>query len=153
MIDDLLQIAEDLATRESGRPKHTSLRRAVSTAYYALFHAIAERCAATLITYGGSDWETYTLVYRALDHATVKKVLSQDPSGKVFGLQIASIGAVFLQLQEARITADYDPGPFDYGKSEVLELIAQARNASQLMRALPEETSRRLAAHFIAKRR
>ena len=153
MIDDLLQIAEDLARRDSGKPKHTSLRRSVSTAYYALFHAVAERCAATLITFGGSDWDTYTLVYRALDHATVKRVLRDDPLGKVFGSQIASIGAVFLQLQEARITADYDPRPFGYGKSEVLELIAQARNASQQMRALPEKESRRLAAHFIAKRR
>ncbi len=66
MITDLLQIASTLARLESGRPKQTSLRRAVSTSDYAVFHAIAERCAKTLAG-EGSDWETYSLVYRALD--------------------------------------------------------------------------------------
>jgi uncharacterized protein (UPF0332 family) len=35
---DLLQQAYDLASKEETDPKQASLRRAVSTAYYALFH-------------------------------------------------------------------------------------------------------------------
>src|SRR5271154_1505744 len=38
--DDLLDQAEQLATREPKRPKQASLRRAVSTSYYALFHLL-----------------------------------------------------------------------------------------------------------------
>lgn len=155
MIEDLLDIAKSLAEREKGRPKHTSLRRAVSTAYYALFHAVAERCAGTLITFGGegSDWETYSLVYRTLDHASAKKVFTQDPLGRLFGPQVARIGAIFVRLQDARITADYDPKPFRLGRDEGLELVAQAREGSELMNKLPNDQARRLAAHLIAKRR
>ncbi len=36
--DDLLEQAYHLASLETGDPKQSSLRRAVSTAYYALFH-------------------------------------------------------------------------------------------------------------------
>ena len=40
--DDLLEQAYHLANRESGDPKQASLRRAVSTAYYALFHLLID---------------------------------------------------------------------------------------------------------------
>jgi hypothetical protein len=36
--EDLLEQAKHLANRERGKPRQASLRRAVSTAYYALFH-------------------------------------------------------------------------------------------------------------------
>ena len=38
--EDLLEQANHLARREPKRPKQASLRRAVSTAYYALFHLL-----------------------------------------------------------------------------------------------------------------
>ena len=40
--DDLLEQAIDLAMKETGEPKQAGLRRAVSTAYYALFHFLIE---------------------------------------------------------------------------------------------------------------
>ena len=40
--DDLLKQAKKLATMEKKRPQQASLRRAVSTAYYALFHLLCE---------------------------------------------------------------------------------------------------------------
>src|SRR5580704_13418670 len=40
--DDLLEQAQHLAHREDGEPKQASLRRAVSTAYYALFHLLID---------------------------------------------------------------------------------------------------------------
>jgi hypothetical protein len=39
--NDLLEQARHLANREPRRPKQASLRRAVSTAYYALFHLLS----------------------------------------------------------------------------------------------------------------
>ena len=41
--NDLLEQARHLANREPKRPKQASLRRAVSTAYYALFHLAEHR--------------------------------------------------------------------------------------------------------------
>lgn len=40
--DDLLEQARHLANGERRRPKQASLRRAVSTAYYALFHLLIQ---------------------------------------------------------------------------------------------------------------
>ena len=38
--NDLLEQALHLATRESKRPRQASLRRAISSAYYGLFHLL-----------------------------------------------------------------------------------------------------------------
>ena len=61
---DLLEQAKHLTGRERGRPKQASLRRAVSTAYYALFHLLvdeATRCWS-------SDPKLRRLVGRAFSH-------------------------------------------------------------------------------------
>ena len=47
---DFIATARDLAQANiRGRPRQTNLRRAVSTTYHALFHAIAGCCADTLV--------------------------------------------------------------------------------------------------------
>jgi hypothetical protein len=61
--DDLLDLADYLARRESGRPKQVSLRRAIATAYYGLFHALAFLCADTLVGWSKS-WQSVHLVAR-----------------------------------------------------------------------------------------
>jgi hypothetical protein len=155
MIEDLLHIAEELATRDLGRPKQASLRRSVSTAYYALFHAIADRCARTLVTWG-ADWETYTLAYRALDHVAAKKVFTQESGGGRFGPQVAVVASIFVRLQDARIIADYLPKPFPYNRLQVLEFVAQSRFASKIVgdvAKLPTEEFRPLASQLIFKKR
>jgi uncharacterized protein (UPF0332 family) len=40
LAEHLLEQAQHLANREKKRPRQASLRRAVSTAYYALFHLL-----------------------------------------------------------------------------------------------------------------
>lgn len=49
---DLIRIARHLATGgvsgDRGRPRQADLRRAISAAYYALFHALCRCCADTL---------------------------------------------------------------------------------------------------------
>jgi uncharacterized protein (UPF0332 family) len=47
--NDFLEQARFLAMREARRPKQASLRRAVSTAYYALFHLLASEVAERMI--------------------------------------------------------------------------------------------------------
>jgi uncharacterized protein (UPF0332 family) len=44
--DDLLQQAYHLARKERLNPRQASLRRAVSTAYYALFHLLIDEATA-----------------------------------------------------------------------------------------------------------
>ncbi len=67
--DDLLDQALHLARRDVTRPKQANLRRAVSTAYYALFHL--------LVSESVSYWRLKrqrTLLARSFDHRKMKGV-------------------------------------------------------------------------------
>ena len=46
---DLLEQAEHLAGREATRPKQASLRRAISAAYYSVFHLLIREACARLV--------------------------------------------------------------------------------------------------------
>jgi hypothetical protein len=150
--DDLLELADHLARRDPARPKQISLRRAVATAYYAVFHAVATICAEELVG-ATAPWEHFTPIYRALDHSRAKKLFEQDRSGAHFGKEVAAIGQTFILLQEQRHTADYDPEPFSLGRRETLDLIDRARQAVQATRAIPAQKRRLLAVHLIARPR
>lgn len=45
---DLVAAAQDLVGDGKGAPRQANLRRAISTAYYDLFHCLAECCADAL---------------------------------------------------------------------------------------------------------
>ena len=73
---DLLAQARLLATKESSRPKQARLRRAVSAAYYALFHLLVSDAVRRLLA--GSDREALrNCLSRAFDHAVMKRVARQ----------------------------------------------------------------------------
>lgn len=151
--DDFLALAETLARLEPGKPKQSSLRRAVSTAYYAVFHSVAFLCADSLISWR-RPWHFVTPIYRSLDHRKAKTVLqnvAQNPS--IWGSEAALIGGTFVLLQERRHTADYDPEPFPFGRRETLALVELAGKAVQASRALPADHALLLAAHLIGKER
>jgi uncharacterized protein (UPF0332 family) len=141
--DDLLELADHLARRDPARPKQTSLRRAVATAYYAVFHALATM----------APWEHFTPIYRARDHSHAKRLFEQDRNGAVFGKEVAAIGQTFILSQEQRHTADYNPDPFSLGRRETLDLIDRARQAVQATRSIPAPVRRLLAVHLIARPR
>lgn len=67
--NDLLEQALHLANREPKRPKQASLRRAVSTAYYALFHLLTMETAKN-----SKRKDERPTVARMLDHTPMKKV-------------------------------------------------------------------------------
>ncbi len=67
--NDLLEQARHLANREPKRPKQASLRRAVSTAYYALFHLLSIETA--------KNWK------RPAERSTVARMLDHSPMAKV----------------------------------------------------------------------
>ena len=72
---DFIATARLLAGQPSrGRPLETNLRRAVSTAYYALFHCLAECCADMIVGGPGSNRNrtAWLRVYRALQHGTAR---------------------------------------------------------------------------------
>ncbi len=150
MHDDLLDIAVDLARREqAGRPKQASLRRAISTAYYAIFHALAYLCADELVGWA-KPWEVFTPIYRSLEHGRAKETFKRI-SGR-HGAD-AVIGQTFILLQERRHAADYDPSPFPFGRAETLDLIEQARQAIARIAMLTDEERLLVATQLIARTR
>jgi hypothetical protein len=67
--DDLLKQAYHLARKERKNPKQASLRRAVSTAYYALFHLLIDEAVG--------NWSVArqrSLLARTFDHGPMRRV-------------------------------------------------------------------------------
>ena len=136
---DLLAQARLLATKESSRPKQARLRRAVSAAYYALFHLLVSDAVRRLLA--GSDREALrNCLSRAFDHAVMKRVARQfaqrglspklEPGLNGIPLQeeIVRVAAAFVDLRQHRHEADYDMGR-SFTRLEVLSLINDAERA------------------------
>jgi hypothetical protein len=128
--DKLLDAAERLAPASPGRgrPPYTAHRRAVSTAYYALFHAITERVAETVFPDADSSFKRR--VRRWIAHGDIRNVarwvsqlqgtsvgrppahietLLAPPGGPTYvDADTAAIADGFLELNDRREQADYD---------------------------------------------
>jgi hypothetical protein len=120
---------------EKGKPRQTSLRRAVSSAYYALFHALAALCANELVGYT-KPWDVYAPIYRTLEHGKAKEVFKRIVQR---GPNIAVIGRTFILMQESRYSADYDPSPFPFGRAETLDLIQTRQTITRISQLTRED--------------
>ncbi|TCZ58673.1 hypothetical protein [Roseicella aquatilis] len=123
MIDpsELLAVARDLADTRTGPPSQARLRRAVSTAYYALFHKVLRSAAERFMGPGQDSSAGYTILYRSFDHAHMKRVCEElQPSTLKARLRAQlrrdavsqdtrNFTSNFPTLQDARHRADYDP--------------------------------------------
>ena len=67
LVTHQLENARALAEIDKRRPRLASLRRAVSTAYYALFQALCELCAAELVGWD-KPWSSFTPIFRSVEH-------------------------------------------------------------------------------------
>ncbi len=116
--DQLLLLSFDLLSRDSGLAESdVTRRRAVSTAYYALFHRITGD-AVHLIAPNVPDVTNHR-IQRWFDHAEIKKVCSrflpnalEKPLRELIGptasLDMQNVASTFVRLQDARHGADYD---------------------------------------------
>ena len=135
--EDLLEQASTLARKETKRPKQASLRRAVSTAYYALFHLLtAEACR---LVGGNIDIAKRLKMVRWMDHEEMKKVCGMfsgpDPPKDFSALmdappseELRKVARTFVSLQNSRHTADYDLTK-TYMRLEAQERIESVREA------------------------
>lgn len=151
--DDLLEQAEHLAKRERKKPKQASLRRAVSTAYYALFHLLIHEASRFLVA--GARPELRRHVSRGFDHGQMrqasmafsppppktttkgsKKKQLSGPPYVVAGIQLpvpvpqelSDVARTFVDLQLERHRADYDVGHF-LKRSTVLASVTSTKDA------------------------
>jgi hypothetical protein len=69
----LIVTARKLAHASPQKPRQADLKRAISTAYYALFHAMAKIAADMLVGVGPNRPDkAWTQAYRALQHGDAK---------------------------------------------------------------------------------
>jgi uncharacterized protein (UPF0332 family) len=137
--DDLLEQARHLCSKEPRRPKQASLRRAVSSAYYALFHKLVFEATHRFIRLADRA-ELRQCLGRAFGHADMKDVSVQFAKGTVSpklsaGLkgrqvqpELRRIAVAFVDLQQARHEADYDSARL-FRRREVVSLIDEAEQS------------------------
>ena len=151
---DLLKTAEILLSSGNGRPAAASLRRATSSAYYAVFHCLARNCADLLIGVGGENHRksAWHQVYRALEHGFAKSQCKNREMIKKFPKNIEDFANIFVLLQEKRHRADYDPSA-TFLKSEVKADIDQADQAIGLFNAVSAGDRRAFCVYVLLKDR
>jgi uncharacterized protein (UPF0332 family) len=149
---DLIQVALHLANASGKKPKQAHLLRAISTAYYAMFHALARCCADTMI--GGPSATrskpAWRQVYRSLDHGPAKNAWVACSKIGDFPVEIQDFANLFRTMQEKRHKADYDPLEKAY-KSEVLVDIDQVQASIERFGLAPLKDRRAFAALVLFK--
>lgn len=171
----LITTAERLAGVGAGRgrPALSDLRRATSTAYYALFHQLVRHGAFDFLPDGGESevaeiarWYTHTglleaagLVINAalpLPLASIKKanrtsvMAIRTAAGGTIHPDIVTVADAFQSLQQARHSADYD-GNYDPVRAVTINHVQDAEAALKttwsLWRAGWSKTPSRQSAH------
>lgn len=158
--EDLLEQAQHLANREK-KPRQASLRRAVSTAYYAFFHLLVYE--ATL------NWkraDQRNLLARAFEHGKMKsasereiaecnKHISARPTKLsrhelTYFKNLRDVASAFVQAQQQRHTADYDNSK-QWARTDVDTQITIVKNAFACWKAIRKESRAGLFA-FVTRR-
>ncbi|MEI8396000.1 MAG: hypothetical protein WCF85_14770 [Rhodospirillaceae bacterium] len=139
--EHLLELAEKLiAPPPKGPPRQVYLRRAISSAYYGIFHAVLAAAADEFVGKVHQGTKRYALVYRKIDHKgfidLCQEVTKSKPSDKyaskmsfaAFGSDIQAFATDAIRLQKRRHEADYDP-LVRFKTSHCLDTITEARRA------------------------
>lgn len=139
-----------------GRPLETDLRRAVSTAYYALFHCLANCCADTIVGGAGAvrSRAAWNQAYRALKHGLTRRRCENRSMMSRFPSDLQDFAEFFVLMQGMRHLADYDPDANDtpalpLSRSFVLQLIDNAENAIRNFNQVPIADRRAFAVYVL----
>ena len=154
---DLLKLAKEFVPAKQARPSHFRPRRALNAAYYAMFHALAETCADTLIgsaKVNRTD-RAWAQVYRGINHGAVASACERLPGGNAalgFPPEIVVFASFFPAMRLERERADYDP-LFKPKKADVLASLKAAEEAIDALLACDLKHRRAFAAFVLVKRR
>ena len=146
-----METARRLAEVSRGRPAQANLRRAVSTACYALFHCLA-RAAANLFAGKRKD-AAWHRVYRALEHGRARSACRDGQAMQVFPEEVRDFAKAFVVLQEDRQRADYALDGSLFYKSDVVMAIDTAESAIGRFEQADADARRNFAAHVLFRQR
>ena len=155
---DLISIARHLAGGgvggSRGRPRQTDLCRAVSAAYYAMFHTLA-RCGADLLagaTRAMRNEPAWEQTYRALEHGHARNQCRNQSAMAQFTLETQRFGRHFVAMQRHRHYADYAPVT-DFNRSVVMALVDETERVIAAFNDAPAGDRRAFAIHVLFRTR
>jgi uncharacterized protein (UPF0332 family) len=147
--------ARELATRDPGRPRQVSLSRAVSSAYYALFHALIDEACRLMFGSRHDEAAYRQILGRAFAHGTMKHaclsfaggtlragVAKGLPGSFTIAPEIRRLAETFIALQDQRHLADYD-GTERFNRSEVLLLVRRADTNLESFLVFPQTAEKK----------
>ena len=155
---DLIRIARQLASGAAGgnrgRPRQAELRRAVSAAYYALFHALALCCADRLAgsTKAVRSEAAWIQTYRALEHGHARNQCNDPSAMSAFPSEIQDFGRRFVFMQRQRQQVDYSPNA-RYSRLWVMQAVGETEDAITALEGAPGADRRAFALHVLLRRR
>jgi uncharacterized protein (UPF0332 family) len=139
--DHLFDQAEKLtAPPPAGPPRQVDLRRAISAAYYGVFHYVVRAAADEVVGITQRASPRYTLVYRSADYRALRDLCTEAKKQQLsaryhryapqngFGANVQAFATAVVELQEKRHSADYDPS-VRVRTSDARLAIATARSA------------------------
>ena len=128
--EHLIEIALTLAQGEGTKPRQAELRRAVSTAYYAMFHCICQNFADVLAGAAPNNRNNVAWIqaYRSLSHHQILSCCTRKDIQKDFPSDILWFRETLNRMQLQRYIADYNPN-HTFFRSQVLKEIEDARDA------------------------
>ena len=133
-------------------PSQADMRRAISTAYYALFHTLAASNAELIAGQPQSSISSYAWerVYRRLDHGRAQNNLRAALN--LLSQSGANFARAFIDLRDQRREADYNPNP-QVVRSDAVNIVARAQTAMRDFSQLTQEERRLLATQSLFDRR
>jgi hypothetical protein len=152
--DDLLNMAEGLATgavsHRRGRPRRSDLSRAVSSIYYALFHTLAAYGTDLLVgrTKDLRSEPAWRQAYRALEHGKARNQCRRKEYIAKFPGAVEDFATLFVHMQRLRHLADYDPDA-SFSRSEVLQWLDDSRDAIHDLNRVPDKDLRAFAVYLL----
>jgi uncharacterized protein (UPF0332 family) len=136
---DLLDQASILAGLDPMKPKQASLRRAISAAYYSVFHLLIEDGARRIT----ANTMLQAYVARSFHHTSTKdaanRVIEQSKATPPWPAplftatiepELIRVCTTFVDLQSLRHSADYNTA-VSFKRAEVLAAISRAQAAHQ----------------------
>jgi hypothetical protein len=157
--EDLFAQAEMLATLDVTKPKQANLRRALSAAYYAVFHYLVHEACCVQMGSQHTQASYRHVLARAFTHVIMKQACVSFGGGTLRaavakGLPTApgaayripqpirDLAAMFVDLQDRRHLADYDLTE-RFIRSDVLMLIENAKRRVAAFAQLPASDDKR----------
>lgn len=148
----MIVTARKLAKSSPKKPRQADLKRAISTAYYALFHALAKDAADMLVGVGSNRPDkAWTHIYRSLEHGAAKSAC-EAVRNLGFPQSIVTCADAFVTLQQKRHDADYNP-EHRVLRADAVAAIRLAEKALRDLKATPKKDRKAFAVQLLHKRR